>query len=587
MKAKLSTIASIGALLLLVPVLGFASAATETTGASGVIEIIWAGNHVWNAPDGNWMQTQIEEKFGVKIINHRVDASDSAARDLMIASGENLPDVGQFRTSPWRLYNDGVTRSIPADMVEQNAPLYTKFAKEHPPMWDVKRAPDDPDAFITISGFAAHGLGAGDFPYVRLDWLERVGMAPAASDVIQLDPGAGGTAYEAYNGRFFAHKNGYTLEELEAMMYTFRDADLDGNGRQDTIAYYMVRNHRGSRPISGMWYVDGEDRTYTLLEDGAEKLGILSDGWKSYLTYMRKWYSDKLINQELPAGSYGDMHPLMGAGKVGITADCPTCWDEATRPPKNLWDRDPEAKIMMIPHFIGPKGYSGGPTDYPPFKYGYGWNVNKTVDDEKLAKALQIMDWITWDEVGQVQSYYGVAGKHFEWASAPYNSTILPFPSWTTGGGDPDGLYIYMYQNWAPKMVSYRVLDTPEWREWDSLTQPPGKLSNRVFIPFRNGLDGASLHYHVPPAVEQFANALDTIRDEYKWNVIGGVKNLEEDWDAYVRQYMNSGGRELLAVIQSWPISVPPHSGINYFHLDELPSSVRARVERGEAVLDW
>lgn len=580
-RTGLWTMAPIVAVLLALPMVGFAAPEAEETEGSALIEIIWSGPRTADAPEGNWMQRQIEEKFGVKIINHTVHINDRAARELMITSGVNLPDVGQFETNPMRLYRDGVSRSIPKEMVREHAPNFAQFLTDNPPMWDVKVAPDDPDAFYTITGYAGHGIGAGDFPYVRLDWLERVGMAPAAEDVIQLDRGG----YEQYAGKAFAHKKGYTLDQLEEMMYTFRDADLDGNGKADTIAYYMVRNHRGSRPVSGMWYVDGENLQFSKIEDGVERIGVLSEGWRSYLRYMQKWYADKLINQELPAGQYSDMHPLMGAGMVGITADCFICWDETTRPPKNLWDRDPEAKVMVLPHWTGPDGFAGGPTDYPPFRYGWGWSVNKTVDDAKLAKALEIMDWLNWDGEGQVQSIFGVEGKHYTWGGEPYNSNIVITSEWKTGGGHPDGLGVYRYQNVPPKMAFYRW--DPAWSEWTELTQPPGALSNRVFIPLRFDVLGEAVNYQLPKAVQQYATALSTIRDEFKWKAIGGVVNLEEDWDAYVTKFMNSGGEELLAAIQEGPLSLPPYPGVPYFHLVGLPESVRERVENGEFVYDW
>ena len=120
-----------------------------------------------------------------------------------------------------------------------------------------------------------------------------------------------------------------------------------------------------------------------------------------------------------------------------------------------------------------------------------------------------------------------------------------------------------------------------------SLLNRQGALSNRVFIPLRFDALGEAVNYQLPEAVQQYATALSTIRDEFKWKAIGGQVNLEEDWDAYVTMFMNSGGEELLAAIQEAPISLKPYPGVPYFHLEGLPASVRERVENGEFVYDW
>ncbi|MBO7358590.1 MAG: hypothetical protein J6U72_02065, partial [Clostridia bacterium] len=54
------------------------------------------------------------------------------------------------------------------------------------------------------------------------------------------------------------------------------------------------------------------------------------------------------------------------------------------------------------------------------------------------------------------------------------------------------------------------------------------------------------------PSAGTLLTDLNTLRDEYFNAVIHGEKNLEEDWDAYVAEYMSIGGQTLYDEANDW-----------------------------------
>src|SRR3954451_19034078 len=84
--------------------------------------------------DGNYVQKKLEEQFNVKIENTKTDTWNADQVNLMVASGD-LPDTFAFTAggkTAQELYDSGLTRTIPKEMLEKYAPLYMKMLSENP-----------------------------------------------------------------------------------------------------------------------------------------------------------------------------------------------------------------------------------------------------------------------------------------------------------------------------------------------------------------------------------------------------------------------------------------------------------------------
>jgi hypothetical protein len=52
----------------------------------------------------------------------------------------------------------------------------------------------------------------------------------------------------------------------------------------------------------------------------------------------------------------------------------------------------------------------------------------------------------------------------------------------------------------------------------------------------------------------RYGGALETIRKEFIWKAITTNMNIDAEWDGYVKKWMDSGGREVLAQLEKAPL---------------------------------
>ena len=396
-----------------------AGAAPTEEEASGPMEIEWIGSWTYSVPEDALVVTMIEERFGVDLKLKQVDLNDADERNLLVSTGE-LPDVGEFirGQDPLKMYQDGLMRSIPKQMIRDHAPNMTEHYDKYPAIWLMANAPEDAESVYVLAAYKGNGQGVSDLPKIRIDWIEKLGIPFDESLLMDYTPSGRDPQFD---GRYQFYDAQVTIDELEAIMYAFRDGDPDGNGRNDTVAHAVTAAHRGIRPISGAFGVDGWVYWWTYFDEGETKLGVTSDRWKEGLRTLSKWYADKLIPQQLPDFGYNDAWALIGEGRSGIWTDGVGFGNE-TRPPMNILMRDPEANVAVVPGFTGPEGFAGAPWDYPLWVVSGGYGVRADVSDEKLAKILEIADWTNWTREGFILIHYGIEGQHFEWAGEPYYS---------------------------------------------------------------------------------------------------------------------------------------------------------------------
>ncbi|MDE0222717.1 MAG: hypothetical protein OXJ90_25850 [Spirochaetaceae bacterium] len=527
-------------LLLAATIAGAAPTAEE--GASGPMEIEWIGSWTYSVPEDALVVTMIEERFGVDLKLKQVDLNDADERNLLVSTGE-LPDVGEFirGQDPLKMYQDGLMRSIPKQMIRDHAPNMTEHYDKYPAIWLMANAPEDAESVYVLAAYKGNGQGVSDLPKIRIDWIENVGIPFDESLLIDYTPSGKDPQFD---GRYQFYDEQITIDDLETIMYAFRDGDPDGNGKNDTVAHAVTAAHRGIRPISGAFGVDGWVYWWTYFDDGETRLGVTSDRWKEGLRTLSKWYADKLIPQQLPDFGYNDAWALIGEGRSGIWTDGIGFGNE-TRPPMNILMRDPEANVAVVPGFTGPDGFAGAPWDYPLWVVSGGYGVRADVSDEKLAKILEIADWTNWTREGFILIHYGVEGQHFEWAGEPYYSFAGRIGSQRPP--HPDGIYAFRYNvpDWFPEIAG----DPQQTAVNAELTA--GKWSWVSNRPYRYDVFVETDFQEVR---QQYGTAMGTLHSEFMWRIITGQGDLDAEWEGHVERFMDAGGSALLAELKKAPI---------------------------------
>ena len=96
-----------------------------------------------DAPMEIWFLDQVEERFNVRIVPNGVYHGDTEKVSLLLATGE-CPDLF-CPIDPFDGLAQGLTRTIPVEMLHEHAPQYTKLLDDFYPIgWLLGRSPDDP-----------------------------------------------------------------------------------------------------------------------------------------------------------------------------------------------------------------------------------------------------------------------------------------------------------------------------------------------------------------------------------------------------------------------------------------------------------
>lgn len=216
----------------------------------------------------------IMEKTGVNLEFDHPAAGQQAERfNIMIASTE-LPDMIYYN---WANVSGGAAKYIEDgtiialnDYVEEWAPNFLAYMEKYP---DIRKQSvlDDGTYYM--------------FPMIRLDeetgagtWFKTAGFMIRQDwlDALELDMPN-------------------TIDELYDVLVAFRDNDPNGNGVADEIPYASTKDGEyGIAPFCGAFGIT--DGFY--LENGEVKYGPVQDAYLDYLTTMRDWYAEGLIDPE-------------------------------------------------------------------------------------------------------------------------------------------------------------------------------------------------------------------------------------------------------------------------------------------------
>jgi len=214
---------------------------------------------------------ELEKRTNIHIeFQTAVSGQDIDQLNILIATRQ-MPDIIMHDLSRLaggvpKALADGVIIKL-NDYIDKYAPNYKKIMEENPD-WKKQMVLDDGTLYCFNYLRGAFDLDFG--PVIRNDWLKKLGL-----------------------------KIPETIDELYTVLKAFRTQDPNGNGNPDDelpfisgIAYLA--------PAFGVSGLTG-GRTMGFFKEGnTVKFGPLEPEYKEYITTMRKWYAEKLIDPEFP-----------------------------------------------------------------------------------------------------------------------------------------------------------------------------------------------------------------------------------------------------------------------------------------------
>jgi hypothetical protein len=528
-----------------------AAGAEESATAEEMMTITWMARYKDSAGE-----LHLEEKFGVNIEANGVWAfHEKENEDLMLATG-NLPDVFPIGNLN-ELRRDGVIRSIPIAMMRKNMPYYAKFADQRQLCWLMNRDPDDEGALLAINGFQDGANGILVWTSFRADWAANVGMPLEGFE-------AGKVPLDNWD-KVYSYDINLSLDWFEDLLIAFRDGDPDQNGKVDTIP--MMGHNRFSWmwwPVAGAFGVSARQNVApqgvaTYEEGGKMQVTPISPRYKDFLTLAARWYELGLIDTEFPTLPMAKAWEKIFAGTTGVCFGTSAAYagnpSIPNRPP-TAFVRDEEvgtgAACVVVPPPIGPSGFQGAESYYNTTDGSGGARlfIHSRVDDKKLAKILQIVDYYKLDPEGRYLAGFGRPGVHFTWEGEPFRSGVTRVPEADVPAGEAKHGEFAMYPGMNP---------------WDYLQYGYRKHTKTFYDYYVVGGRGPDLRFRVykwdifretdmANLYDVYGEGLNTLASEYYYKAVTGQADVADDWDEYVAKWKSNGGDKYIAEMEKAPI---------------------------------
>ena len=169
-----------------------------------------------------------------------------------------------------------------------------------------------------------------------------------------------------------------------------------------------------------------------------------------------------------------------------------------------------------------------------------GENGEGQNDPEKLATIFQIMNAFATDDELYMLASWGIKGEHYTDENGVLERTMENAALNEVGVWGCRSLYgaDRAFSELAYNLAFYNDASIANRLNYFKLDQYNSYIQDAVSVTL--------------PSAGTLLTDLNTLRDEYFNAVIHGEKNLEEDWDAYVAEYMAIGGQTLHDEANDW-----------------------------------
>lgn len=451
-----------------------------------------------NADTSSGVYALINEKYNVNIVPFTTNYLQNAEQFSMLMASGDIPDVWyDWNWQTW--YEQGLVRTLDMSVYQEYMPyVWEHVVLELDPELTALKQRTVEDG--TVIGFPSYGgTSTPFFRMYRQDWLDALGMEVPV-----------------------------TLEDFKAYVQAVAENDPDGNGADDTYAFYLSVNNMGPGDVMGAFGLP-TDFGYMLDAEGKVVYAPASQQYKEFLRLMAEWYAAGYIAPESATMDTDAARQFFASGKFGswYTNAFNHDWTYENSAEYMLRANDADVEFTPGDAITGANGEQGAYS----FTYDSGWSLmfGLNTTDAVIEKVLTILNDLATPEGYLLQ--WGEEGKDFEFVDGKVTTLLSGEDAYTIGQAvfpryDGPEVLNYIAGNGAYYDLLVFSMDQP--------------MSLSV-------IDG----YTLSESEEMGYGAnLSSIQEEYYWNVIMGAKDLDESWDAYIAELEADGLRELEAEAQ-------------------------------------
>ncbi|MCI8623646.1 MAG: extracellular solute-binding protein [Provencibacterium sp.] len=352
---------------------------------------------------------ELEKRTGITINwQHPPIGQENEQFNLMIASGD-IPDMIYYNWQnapggPAKYIDDGLILKL-NDVIEQSAPNLRAVYEQYPEA-GIQSQLDDGTFYMFPFIKPDSSIRTYNGPIVRKDWLDKAGL-----------------------------ERPVTIDDWYIMLKAFKEQDPNENGEADEIPFVSVKLNT-IKWFAGAWgmklRMDSENTGPFYQSEGKVHFGPMEDDYQEYLTVMRRWYAEGLIDPDFAATDSTRQNALISGNQAGAF------WGGASGGLGKFLNSVPES----VP------GFDLTAVQYPAGKAGVNYNIHPdtvnsipgtgaaiTTVNKHVEETVKWFDYMYGEEGARLMNF-GIEGDTYEMVNGEpiYTDVILNDPE----GRSPD-----------------------------------------------------------------------------------------------------------------------------------------------------
>lgn len=452
---------------------------------------------------------ELEKRTGIHAdFQHPASGQEQNQFNLMMSSGK-YPDVIEWG---WNNYQGGGRGALDSgaiirlnDYIQKYAPNLNKILTEQP---EVRKqiSTDNGDIyafpFLKTDPYLRTYFGIG----IRQDWLDKLKLSMPT-----------------------------TIDEWHAVLKEFKEKDPNGNGKADEIPLLLLKGKLNWGNIFiNAWGI----RNDFYLDNGKVQYGALTPQFKDFLTTMRTWYQEGLIDPDYAATDDKQKNAkvtseLVGATDVTVGGGIGTYMNA-------MKDKNPSFQIAGAPYPTLKKGDRPVLGQLEPIFNGLGAAISK--NNKSVVETVKWLDY-KYGEAGSLLFNFGIEGKSYTLENG--------YPRYTD-----DVLKNKQGLSFATAMSKYAIpfgaplVQDKRYQEQNASLPQQKEALNIWMQPDNKGwLPPLSLTTEEAARMSAIMNDVKTYNDEMFDKFIMGVEPLDK-FDAFVKNLNNMGIQEVISIQQ-------------------------------------
>jgi len=477
----------------------------------------------------------VEEKFNIDFEwqTTTYDATSAAeVRNISLASGDYpdlyllVPWVDQFSQTDLMKYGkQGV--AIPLnDLIKEHAPNIQKVLDEHPYYASMATAPDGNIYGLPQLNECYHCTYPNKY-WINNTWLEELGLEMPK-----------------------------THEEFKSVLAAFKTQDPNGNGKEDEVPLSGQADifHGSIMPFLMNGFIYDDAKTRLVLNNGKVDFVANKDEWKQGLEYIHGLYESGLIDP----GAFtqnGDAYQALGDN-----ADAQLLGVGAAMHPGMFVNTAGEygPDYDAIPPLEGPNA-SFTTYDFPSYAGGTFVLTNKASEEAQIA-AIKMVDYMFTEE-GQLRAHFGeedvswrrpIEGDVANQEGAEPIFFTIPAEEGAEPRNDNWGAMAQYYQprefrdGWVTSMEIYEPAGYERrLQQASNMYEPKAPSQSNVFPHWAVWVDP-----NVSDELSMMRTNIEDYLEQNSMQFITGDKDLDKDWDDYVKGFENLNLQRYLEIMQ-------------------------------------